>query len=112
MKINQRKRENLKAKKAGVKFINEPKVEDKPKKKRKFKVKNPGNPIIAPKKKAEPKEEPLTATKADGSKVVIKKKDKSKKKPPTAWNKYVKKMGGVKKAAADKAGFEKFKKSL
>jgi len=41
-------------------------------------------------------------------------KPKKEKKPraPSAWNKYVKKMGGVKKASADKAGFEAFKKSL
>ena len=41
-------------------------------------------------------------------------KPKKVKKPrvPSAWNKYVKKMGGVKKAAADKSGFEAFKKSL
>ena len=86
----------------------EPKVEDKPKKKIKFKVKNPAK-----------KEKPagLIALEsidleAEEAKDKSKKEKAKAKKPPTAWNKYVKKMGGVKKAAADKAGFEKFKKSL
>ena len=56
-----------------------------------------------------PKNEPKKSKAPAKAKAPAKEK---KPRAPSAWNKYVKKMGGVKKAAADKSGFEAFKKSL